>query len=303
MTETELPAVVAERGSAPAGSSLLRRFLRRPDGLAGVIITVLVAMVGLLAGPIGTADPQAMANPTFMRPSRQFLMGTDAVGRDMFSRVVHGITTSLTLVVSVTVVTTVSGVALGALAGYRGGLLESVVMRLVDMVQSVPRFLMAILVVALLGSEYEKLILLLGLTSWPFLARIVRAEVLSVKRREFVESARSVGASNTVILARHVLPNVMPAVVAVLPLMASQLVLIEAGLAFVGVADQDRVSLGFLIAEAQPHLRYYWWLSVFPGLVLVALVLGLNLAGGALNDVLNPTTTSAAVRVPEQRLS
>lgn len=276
----------------PVEASSLARFLRRPGGVAGLILTGSVVLLGVLGGRLADADPRAMENPTFLGPSARFLMGTDAVGRDLFSRVVHGAGTTLVVVASVMIISTVIGVGLGAVAGYRGGLLDSVVMRVVDMLQSIPRFLLAIVVVALLGSEYGKLILLLGLTSWTFLARLVRAQVLSVKRREFVESARCAGASSSRTLLRHVLPNVVPAVVVMLPLMASQLVLIEAGLAFLGLADQTRVSLGFLISEAQPHLQYYWWLSVFPGLVLVALVLGLNLAGEAMNDVLNPTTPS-----------
>ena len=267
-----------------------RRFARRPDGLLGLALTGMVALLGLLGARLARADPQAMENPTFLRPSRGFLMGTDAVGRDLFSRVAHGAGTSLAIITAVMVISTVIGVGLGSLAGFCGGVLDSFVMRLVDLVQSIPRFLLAIVVVALLGSQYEKLILVLTVTSWTFPARLVRAEVLSVKRREFVESARSAGASGSRLLFSHVLPNALPAVVVMLPLMASRLVLIEAGLAFLGLSDQTRVSLGYLISEAQPHLRYYWWLSVFPGLVLVALVLGLTLAGEALDDVLNPTS-------------
>ena len=288
MTDVHHPPPVDALDVPSRGAPILRRFLRRPSGVAGVVVVLSVALVGLLAGRLATGSPQAMEHPTFLRPSRHFLMGTDAVGRDLFSRVVHGIGTSLALVVSVMVVSTVVGVGLGAAAGYRGGLVDSVIMRVVDMVQSIPRFLLAIVVVALLGAEYDKLILLLAVTSWPLPARIVRAEVLSVKRREFVEAARSAGASNLRMLLHDVLPNALPAVVAILPLMASQLVLIESGLAFLGLADPGRVSLGFLISEAQPHLQYYWWLSVFPGLVLVTLVVGLNLAGEALNDLLNP---------------
>lgn len=274
------------------GRRLVRRLLRRPAGVVGLALTLSVAMMGLLAGRIATADPKAMANPTFLPPSRRFPMGTDAVGRDVFSRVVHGSATSVVVVASVVTMSTLLGVVLGIVAGYRGGLLESLIMRVVDMIQSIPRFLLAIVVVALLGSEYEKLIVLLALTTWPSLARVVRAEVLSVKRREYVAAAQSLGAPARTLLIRHVLPNVLPTVVVLLPLMAAQLVLIEAGLAFLGLADQSRVSLGFLIAEAQPHLRYYWWLAVFPGLVLAALVLGLNLAGDALNDVLNQMSPS-----------
>jgi len=281
--------------AASSGDDVLRwrwahRFVGRLDGVIGLTLTSMVSLLGLFGPRLATADPQAMENPTFVRPSRAFPMGTDAVGRDLFSRVAHGAGTSLVIVVAVLVISTVIGVGLGSSAGFFGGILDSTVMRLVDLIQSIPRFLLAIVVVALLGSEYEKLILVLSLTSWTFLARLVRAEVLSVTRRDFVESARSAGASGFRLLFGHVLPNALPAVVVMLPLMASRLVLIEAGLAFLGLADQTRVSLGFLIAEAQPHLRYYWWLSVFPGLVLVALVLGLTLAGEALNDVLNPAT-------------
>lgn len=288
MTEPDAPAEVAKVGDPPAAASLLWRFLGRPGGAAGLALVSSVAVVGLVADRLVSADPRAMANPTFVAPSRRFPMGTNAVGQDMFSRVVHGIATSLTVMVGVMVISTVIGVTLGAVAGYRGGLLDSLVMRVVDMMQSVPGFLLAIVVVALIGSGYDKLILLLGLTSWTFLARLVRAEVLSVKQREFVESARSMGAPNGRILLHHVLPNVIPSVVVVLPLMASRIVLIEAGLAFLGLGDRNRVSLGSLISEAQPYLQYYWWLSVFPGAVLVALVLGLNLMGDALNDALNP---------------
>lgn len=276
------------QGMATAGAQWPRRFLRRPAGLVGLGLTVSVALVGLLAGRIAPRDPMAIAYPTFLRPSGMFWMGTDAAGRDLFSRVVHGVATSLTVVVSVVVISALIGVAVGVVSGYRGGVVDALAMRLVEMLQSVPRFLLAIVVVALLGSGYEKLILLLGLTSWTFLARMVRAEVLSLKRREFVEAARSMGAPGSRVLVRHIFPHVVPSVLVVLPLMASRIVLIEAGLAFLGLGDPNRVSLGLLISEAQPHLQYYWWLSVFPGTVLVAMVLGFNLLGDALNGVVNP---------------
>lgn len=278
----------ATTGEAGTGVHLLRRFLRSRAGAVGFFLTASVALAGLLAGPITDSDPQAMAYPTFLSPSGRFLMGTDAVGRDVFSRVVHGVGTSLTFVVSVVVISTLIGVAVGLVSGYFGGLVDSLLMRVVDLMQSVPWFILAILVIALLGQGTGKLILFLGLTSWTFLARLVRAEVLSVKRRDFVEAARALGAPGLRVLLRHVLPNVVPAVIAVLPLLASRLVLIESGLSFLGLTDPGRVSLGFLVFEAQPHLQYYWWLSVFPGLTLVALVLGLNLMGDALNAVIDP---------------
>lgn len=291
-TLTPSMAEAAEAGGgrprAGGGVTRLRRFLGRPAGVVGTALTASVALVGLFAGLIASRDPMAVANPTFLRPSGRFLMGTDAAGRDLFSRVVHGVATSLTVVVSVVAISALIGVAVGVVSGYRGGVVDALAMRLVDMLQSVPRFLLAIVVVALIGSGYDKLILLLGLTSWTFLARMVRSEVLSLKRREFVEAARSTGASHARVLVRHVLPHVAPSVVVVLPLMASRMVLIEAGLAFLGLGDPNRVSLGLLVSEAQPHLEYYWWLSVFPGSVLVAMVLGFNLLGDALDEATNP---------------
>lgn len=277
--------------AAPRGRSddalLLRRLLRRPAGVIGLALTASLVAIGVFGPWVVRGDPLAMAYPTFTHPSRQFLMGTDAVGREVLPRVVHGVATSMTIVLAVTVLSALIGILLGTLSGYLGGVVDSLIMRVVDMLQSVPRFLTAIVVVALLGSSYEKLILLLGLTSWTFLARIVRSEVLSVRRREFVEAGRALGASDFWILTRHVLPHSLPAVIVVLPLFASRVVLIEAGLAFLGLGDPDRVSLGYLISEAQPYLQYYWWLSVFPGLALVAMVLGFNLMGDAFNDELD----------------
>ncbi len=214
-------------------------------------------------------------------------MGTDNQGRAMWAMVVHGLATSLITVVAVLAISAVIGIAVGALSGYRGGVVDSVLMRLVDVLQAVPAFFLAIVAFAVLGSGQDKLILLLGLTSWTFLARIVRAQVLSVKEREFVRAAHSFGSSGTRTVFRHVLPNVVPAVVVILPLLASRVVLIEAGLAFIGLGDPNRLSLGYLISNAQPYLQYYWWMSVFPGLVLTCLVLGFNLLGDAFNDVLD----------------
>lgn len=270
-----------------ATGSLLRRLLRRPAAIAAAVLVVPPTVAGLLAGSIAPGNPKAQAYPTFRPPSGEFLMGTDNEGRAMLAMVVHGLSTSLVTVVSVVAISAVLGVAVGALSGYRGSLVDSLLMRFVDMVQAVPSFFLAIVVLAVLGSGQDKLILLLGLTSWTPLARVVRAQVLSVKRREFVQAARSLGSSGTRTVLRHVLPNVVPAVVVLLPLLASRVVLIEAGLAFLGLGDPNRLSLGYLISNAQPHLRYYWWMSVFPGLVLTSLVLGYNLLGDAFNELLN----------------
>jgi len=297
-TGSPSPALAVDPPSAP--ESFLRRFLRRPAGIAAVVLILPTALAGLSAGRIAPGNPKAQAYPTFRPPSREFLMGTDNEGRSLLAMVVHGLSTSMITVVAVVVMSLVIGVAVGALAGWRGGLVDGLLMRFVDMLQSIPAFFLAIVALAVLGTGQDKLILLLGLTSWTLLARVVRAQVLSVKQLDFVRAAHALGASGMRNVFRHILPNVMPAVVVILPLLASRVVLIEAGLAFLGLGDPDRLSLGYLIANAQPHLQYYWWMSVFPGLVLTSLVLGFNLLGDAFNDALlrAPSAPSSVGRSP-----
>jgi peptide/nickel transport system permease protein len=157
----------------------------------------------------------------------------------------------------------------------------------VEIEQTVPRFFLAILVVAWFGADARTVTILLGLTSWPFLARVVRAETLSLREREFVDSARAAGSTDLRILVRHVIPNVAPAALIVVAITASRVILLEAGLAFLGLSDPNVPSWGALINNAQPYLGRAWWMSVFPGLAIVLAVLGMNLLADGLNDVLN----------------
>ena len=206
----------------------------------------------------------------------------------MARAIVHGLQTSTLVVLWVVVIATVVGVVLGAVSGYVGGLLDDVLMRFTELFQSIPRFFLVLLVLALFGSGFHNMILVLGLTSWPTLARVVRAECLSLRERPFVEAARSLGAGNTRILVRHILPNVVPAAVVVIALLASRIILLEASLSFLGLGDPNVMSLGFLVANAQRFIRIAWWMSVFPGATLGLAVLAVNLLGDGLNDMLTP---------------
>jgi peptide/nickel transport system permease protein len=165
-------------------------------------------------------------------------------------------------------------------------------MRVTEFIQVVPRFFLAVIVIALFGPGLDRLVLLLALTSWPWIARVVRAEVLSLKQREFVEAARSLGAGRSRVLFREILPNALPPVVVVVSLNAASVILIEAGLSFLGLGDPDVVSLGYLANNAQRFLRVAWWMAAFPGATIALAVLGLNLLGDGLNDVLNPRGAS-----------
>lgn len=265
----------------------LRSVLRSPAGLVGVAIVMLFGFIAVFADQIAPGDPfDTSAGPALSPPSGRHLMGTDNLGRDLASGIVHGANTSMTVILTVLMISAVIGISVGAVAGFYGGVVDVLLMRLAEIFQVVPRFFLALLVIAYFGPGIDKLILLLGLTSWPFLARVVRSEALSIMRREFVESARATGASSPRILLRQVIPNLMPVAVVVLTLFASRIILIEAGLAFLGLGDQNRISWGTLANNAQQFLQLAWWMTVFPGLAIALAVVGLNLVGDSVSEAL-----------------
>ena len=270
----------------------LFRILRSGAGRIGIMLTCGLLAVALLAGRVAPADPFASVGPPLSSPTLTHLMGTDDLGRDLLSGVVHGTRTSLLLALIVSVLTGLIGVIVGALAAWEGGRVDDALMRVTEFVQVVPRFFLAVIVIALFGPGLDRLVLLLALTSWPWIARVVRAEVLSLKQREFVEAARSLGAGRSRVLFREVLPNALPPVVVVVSLNAASVILIEAGLSSLGLGDPDVVSLGYLANNAQRFLRVAWWMAAFPGATIALAVLGLNLLGDGLNDVLNPRGAS-----------
>lgn len=271
----------------------VRVALRLPSGLVGAVLTVAVLVVAVFAETIAPRDPFGIGGPPLRPPSGGYAMGTDDLGRDIFAGVVHGMRTSLLIVTGVTLLSTVIGVVVGLTAGYRSGFVDSALMRLTEFVQVVPRFFLAVVAIALFGPGTTRLMVLLGLTSWPLLARVVRAETISLRSSEFVLAAEASGASALRIVARHLLPNALPPLIVVIVLSASQVVLVEAGLAFLGLGDPQVMSLGRLAFNAQRFLRIAWWMAVFPGLAIGAVILGLNLLADGLNDALNPRRRAA----------
>lgn len=272
------------------GSSLrvLRDVVARPAGALGLVLTVSVVVVAIFAGVIARGDPFSLGNTALLAPAATHPFGTDNLGRDVFRAVVQGVHTSMTVVLWVSLISAVIGIAVGAVAGYFGGLVERAMMRLTEFFQAIPRFFLALLALTLLGRTQQNLILVLGLSSWPLLARVVRADALSLRTREYVQASRSFGASTPRILLRHVIPNLLPSALVVISLNASRVILLEAGLAYLGISDPNQMSLGFLINNAQQFLQQAWWMSVFPGVAILLAVLGINLLADALNDVLDP---------------
>jgi len=221
-------------------------------------------------------------------------MGTDNLGRDIYSGVVHGARTSMIVVAGVVLISSGIGLLVGLTAGYVGGLADDLIMRFAEIVQSIPRFFLAIAVAAWFGGSTMSLTLMLGLTSWTLLARVTRAQTLSVREREFVESSRASGSRGYSIVARHILPNVLPLSIGVIALTGSRVIMLEAGLAFLGLGNPNVMSWGALLANAENYLRTAWWMSVFPGVAVMLAVLGLNLVGDALSQGLDPVTGGPA---------
>jgi peptide/nickel transport system permease protein len=280
----ELAAGGLAAGTVPRRPRLAARVLRSSVGLVGALTTLCWLVVGIAAPLLAPFDPFAIEGPALGAPSGAHPLGTDALGHDLLSGVVWGARTSLVVATGVVLLVVVIGTAVGLVAGHRGGWLDDVLMRGTELFQVLPRFFLALVVIAFWGPGLDRLVLVLGVTSWPLLARVVRAEVLALRHREFVEAARVHGASEVRILLREILPNVLPPALALLGLVVAQVILIEASLGFLGLGDPNAISWGALASEAQRFLRVAWWLSLFPGLAILLAVLGLNLLGDTVTD-------------------
>lgn len=243
----------------------------------GVVLLGGAVLVALAAPLLAPHDPFRVVAAPLLPPTSGHPLGTDGLGRDLWSAVVLGTRTSLIVAAAVTALTGPLGIGIGVLAGYRSGVVDDLLMRLTELVQVLPRFFLAVLVVALFGPGTDRLVVVLGLTSWPLLARVVRASTLEVAPSAYVEAARASGAGTTRILGRHILPNVLPTAATTLGVLLAQVILLEASLGFLGLGDPATVSLGTLAGDAQRFVRRAWWLATFPGLAIVAIVLGVNL--------------------------
>lgn len=260
--------------------------LRQPRGVIGLVGILAVVLVGATAPWLAPHGPFELVAPPLQPPGDAFPLGSDALGRDMVSQVIHGARSSLLIAAIVAPAVLTIGLLVGLIAGSVGGWIDDLLMRSAEVVQIVPRFFLALVVAALFGPGLVRLALLLGLTSWPTLARMVRSQTLSLVEQDFVTAARAVGASPARVLCREILPNVVPVALAFLGLVVAQALLVEAGIGFLGLGDPNTVSWGQLAGEAQRYLRVAWWLALFPGACIALSVLALNLLGDAVADVM-----------------
>ncbi|MFJ6327300.1 MULTISPECIES: ABC transporter permease [unclassified Rhizobium] len=263
--------------------------LLRLPVLFGFLILAALMVVVLFADMLYPGDPWRMvARPNLPPFSAGFPAGTDMLGRDLAAGLVHGSRATLAVAISVVAFAVTFGAALGLLAGYFGKLVDETIIRLTEFFQTIPGFLLTIMIVAILSPTRWTVVFAIALISWPPIVRIVRAEVLSIRRLDWVRAARVSGLSHLRIALYHVLPNVLPQVVVQATLLIAGAVMIESGISFLGLGNRESVSWGFLLGSGRTSFRVNWWLSTLPGLAIFLTVLAFNLVGDGLERWLDP---------------
>ncbi|MDB4897572.1 MAG: peptide transporter [Firmicutes bacterium] len=253
----------------------------------GLYLMLVAVLVALFAPYLAPFNPNAMSDHLLRPPSGAYWMGTDHLGRDIFSRVVWGARISLLFAVGAAAISLSIGVVMGAIPGYFGGIIDQIFSRFFEFFLIIPMLFLVILMASLLGANIYVAAFVVGITIWPSNARIVRAQVLSLKKRAFVRAARATGASHMRILFRHILMNGIQPVVVNSTLQVGSAILIEASLSFLGLGDPNLASWGQMLREAQSYLTTQWWFALFPGLAIGWLVLGSTLMGDGINRALN----------------
>ena len=269
---------------------LLRASLRNPSFLAGLAVLFSVIGIALTANWLFPGDPTDMTGIPAQWPGQDpaFPLGTDSLGRDVASGLAHGARVSLLVGVSAATIGLVIGTLIGAVAGYFGGWIDTLLVRLTELFQTVPTFLLVIVIVAIGQPSAPMIALAIGVAAWPTVARLVRAQFRSLRESEFVTAARSLGYGAPRIIFREILPNAMAPVIVTASVMVANAILTEAGLSFLNMGDPNLISWGSMIGDGRPLLRTAWFLCALPGGAIALTVLSLNLVGDGLNDVLNP---------------
>ena len=268
----------------------LRAFLRNPTFVAGVAILGFFVLVSAFANLLFPADPQDMAGTPLLWPGEdlEFPLGTDQLGRNVLAMLAYGARASLLVGVSSAAIGLAIGMVVGAAAGFFGGWVDTFLMRLVELFQTTPTFLLVIVIVAISEPSLPTIAMAIGLAAWPTVARLVRAQFRSLRESDFVMAARSLGYSRLRIIVQEILPNALPPIIVAASVMIANAILTEAGLSFLNMRDPNVVSWGGMIGDGREQLRNAWFLTALPGAAIAMAVLSLNLVGDGLNEILNP---------------
>ena len=268
----------------------MKNLTQNPLALSGLVIIITVLFVAIFAPWLSPYDPNYIdIHSILLPPSYSHFMGTDGLGRDVFSRMLYGSRISLLVGFVAVGIATLIGTFLGAIAGFYRGYLDSIIMRFVDIMLSIPTFFLILAVIAFLTPSIWNIMIVIGLTSWMGVTRLVRAEFLSLRNREFILAAEAMGASDYRLIYKHLLPNSLTPIIVSSVLGIASAVLTESGLSFLGLGVQaPQSSWGNILIDGKEYIQFAWWLSLFPGLAILITVLGYNLLGEGLRDLLDP---------------
>ncbi|WP_223146176.1 ABC transporter permease [Pusillimonas sp. ANT_WB101] len=264
-------------------------FLANKGAVAGAILLIIIAFAGIFGGMLYPVSATEIVAAPLEAPSMALPMGADYLGRDVFAGIMHGAGTTLLISLAATLTTVIIGLFLvGAASGFFGGKVDNILMRITEFFQVLPPILLAMVLVAVFGTDIWIVILVIGLVSWPPLARLTRAEFLKLKQREFIRAEYSIGSSNLNIMFRVLLPNASPPLIVATALTVGTALLFESGLSFLGLSDPDVISWGYMIGSSRDYIFDAWWSVIYPGTAIFLTVLSISLLGDGLNDALNP---------------
>jgi peptide/nickel transport system permease protein len=268
----------------------LKRLATSSTAIVGLLLLVFVIGMALSAPVLFPKDPLGLAGRPLQWPfaNARFWLGTDTTGRDIAAQVFHGARVSLLIGIVATLLAITIGIVIGAVAGYYGGIVDDGLMRITEAFQTLPNFLLLLVLVAVFGSDIKTVTIAIGLVSWPAAARLTRAEFLSLRGREFVQACRTLGMRDLQIIFREILPNALPPVIVYASVIMATAILLESALAFLNLSDPNIPSWGNLIGAGRSVLRTQWYVSAIPGVAILLTVLSVSLVGQGLNDALNP---------------
>lgn len=273
---------------------LVKLYFRSPPAVIGLLLLVLVLAMAASADFLYPRDPLALAGRPLIWPfsNPRFLLGTDNSGRDIAAQIFHGARISLLIGGVATAISIMIGITIGALAGYYGAFVDTALMRVTEAFQTLPNFLLLLVLVAVFGSTLTTVTVAIGIVSWPASARLTRAEFLSLRNREFVQAGRTLGLRDARLIFGEILPNALPPVIVYASVVMAIAILLESALAFLKLSDPNVASWGNLIGAGRDVLRVQWYVSAIPGIAILITVLAVSLVGQGLNDALNPRLKS-----------
>ena len=263
-------------------------FLANKAAVLGLILWLLVILTALYGLTIYSGDPFEMVGAPMTPPGAEFLLGTDYLGRDVLTGIIHGASVTLAIGFSATICTVIIGVVIGVVAGYYGRWVDNLLMRVTEFFQVLPPMLFVMVLISLFTPSIYLIVLAIAVVSWTGMARLTRAEFLKIKELEYVMAERAMGARNASIMVKVILPNALPPLIVAIALNVGTAILFEAALSFLGLGDPNAYSWGYMIGSSREYIWNSWWTITFPGFAIFLTVLSVSLIGDGLNDALNP---------------